>query len=165
VNKPFPGIDVPLLATNPQTGQPTVLMAQTWIEYFQGRTSGNYVQGLIPSGSAVGITSGVAKTITSLTLPSGDWDIDCHLYFVPAATTSMTFIAGSISQVTNTLDLTPGNFGILPMAAVVSGGLVFSVTIPSTKFAGGQTLFLVAQAVFTVSTCSAYGVIQARRQD
>ncbi len=35
MSKPFPPIDTPLLATNPQTGQTTGLMSQIWIEYFQ----------------------------------------------------------------------------------------------------------------------------------
>jgi hypothetical protein len=33
--KPFPGVDVPLIATDPQTGKLTGMMTQTWTEYFQ----------------------------------------------------------------------------------------------------------------------------------
>ena len=35
MSKPFPGVDVPLWATDPQTGKPTGMMSQTWLEYFQ----------------------------------------------------------------------------------------------------------------------------------
>jgi len=164
MSRPFPGIDVPLLAKNPQTGQFTGFMSQTWIDYFQGKTNGAYIQSVLPAGSAVPLVSTVAKTVTSFVLPTGDHDVDCHVYFQPAATTSMTAIVASIS-LTNAIDTAPGAYAILPMAAVVSGGNVFNLSIPSTKFSGGQTIFLVAAAIFTVSTCSVYGIIQARRQD
>jgi hypothetical protein len=32
--RPLPGLDVPVLATNPQTGQLTGFMTQAWYEYF-----------------------------------------------------------------------------------------------------------------------------------
>jgi len=158
MSRPFPGVDVPLVSE-------TRLMTQTWIEYFQGRTSGNYLTSSVLIGSSVALTSGAAKTITSLALPFGDWDIDSHIYINPAATTSITNYQGSISLVTNTMDLTPGNFFSSTINATVSGGAPFSIVIPSTRFIGGVTVFLVAQATFTVSTCSAYGTVQARRQD
>jgi len=34
MSKPFPPVDAPLLATNPQTGQPTGMMSQIWYDYF-----------------------------------------------------------------------------------------------------------------------------------
>lgn len=32
---PFPGLDVPIYATDPNTGKPTPYMHQTWFSYFQ----------------------------------------------------------------------------------------------------------------------------------
>jgi hypothetical protein len=161
VSRPFPGLDVPVSTI--QTG----LMTQTWYEYFQSRTIGQYIEGVVLSGSAVALVSGTAKTINSILLPAGDWDVDALTYFLPAATTSVTRYVASISATTDTFDLTPGRFTDITIPATVSGGNAFTSSIPSYRIRqfSTSTLFLVAQATFTISTMSAYSILRARRLD
>jgi hypothetical protein len=159
VSQPFPGKDVPI------ADQST--MGQTWYDYFQSRTIGQYIEGVVLTGSAVALVTTVAKTINSILLPIGDWDVDALTYFLPAGTTSVTRYAASISATTNTLDLTPGRFTDITIPATVSGGNTFTSSIPSYRIRqfSSSTLFLVAQATFTVSTMSAYSILRARRLD
>lgn len=161
MSKPLPGNDVPLV--EPKTG----MVSQTWYEYFQGRTIGQYIESVVLSGSAVALTTNAAKTIASIQLPIGDWDIDAIAYFAPAGTTSVTRYLASLSAITDTIDSTPGRFTDTNIPATVSGGHAFTSSIPSYRIR--QTvagpLFLVGFATFTISTMTAYGIIRARRLD
>jgi hypothetical protein len=126
---------------------------------------GEYVESVVAAGSAVALVTGTAKTITSIALTAGDWDVSAVGYILPAATTSLTSFSISISGTTNTLDTTTGKFSSSAMNATVSGGVAFSGDIPSYRFSlsGATTVFLVAVAGFTVSTASACGIVRARR--
>lgn len=128
---------------------------------------GEYAESIIPIGSQVALTSTTAKTVTSIALTAGDWDVTGCVFISPAAATSLTQTAGSISTTTNTNDTTAGHFSQKVFAAAIPAGFVitepigpFRVTVAA---AGSATEFLVAQATFTVSTCSAYGILRARR--
>lgn len=126
---------------------------------------GEYISSTVTSGSAVSLTSATAKTITSISLTAGDWDVQAIGYVAPAASTSMTNNAVSISGTTDTLDTTPGKINGLTYAAVVTGGAAQSMVIPSYRLSlsATTTVYLVVQATFTVSTAGGYGVISARR--
>jgi hypothetical protein len=58
---------------------------------------GEYVESVITSGSAVSLVSGAPKTITSITLTAGDWEVDTVAQFFPANTTQFTQLAVSLS--------------------------------------------------------------------
>jgi hypothetical protein len=126
---------------------------------------GEYVESVIASGSAVALTTATPKTVTSITLSAGDWDIDTLAYFANGATTSFTLISGSISGTTNVLDSTAGKINTLVMNPTIFGGVACSVVIAPYRLSlsGSTTVFLVVQASFTVSTASGFGIIRARR--
>jgi len=126
---------------------------------------GEYIESVIASGSAVALVTATAKTVTSISLTAGDWDVDAVVYHLPAATTSYTRYVGSLSTTTNTLDATPGRFADFTQAALVSGGNTYNDVIPPYRFSLSATtsIFLIALGTFTVSTASAYGIIRARR--
>jgi hypothetical protein len=126
---------------------------------------GEYVEAILGSGSATSLTTGTAKTVTSISLGAGDWDVRLVGSFIPAGTTSITQLGAYISLVNNTVDTTAGRFCQTPMAAVVSGGQGFSIGIPPYRFSlsGSTTIYLVVSANFTVSTLTAWGIISARR--
>lgn len=126
---------------------------------------GEYIESVIPNGSAVALTTNVAATVTSISLTAGDWDVTAMGYIAPAATTSMTQTITSISGTTNTLDATPGKVNGYTFAPIVTAGAAASQSIPPYRLslAGTTTVFLVAQATFTISTAGAYGIIRARR--
>src|SRR5437588_39828 len=68
---------------------------------------GDYVESVVPSGSAVPLVTVTPKTVTSIVLPAGDWDVNGLIYYLPAVTTSMTAFLTCASLVTDTLDITP----------------------------------------------------------
>ena len=127
---------------------------------------GEYVESVIASGSATSLTTATAKSVTSISLTAGDWDVAGNISFIAAAGTSFTFIQCSISQTNNTQDATNGRSSMMSMAAVVPGaGTDFALAIQPVRLSlsGTTTVFIVAQAAFTVSTCTAFGMIRARR--
>lgn len=129
-------------------------------------TVGEVISSNIPSASAVAISTGVAKTITSITLTAGDWDVWGMVCDKPAAGTVEQLIQGSISETTNT-DATPPNggaFTVLPFTAIASQATCAPVGMKQVNVSGSQTEFLVITSAFTVSTNAAYGFIGARRR-
>jgi hypothetical protein len=133
-------------------------------------TSGNvgeYIESILTLGSATALTTATAKTVVSISLPAGDWEVDASAYYVPNTTTSITLILASLSLTTNVIDQTPGRFNESQFPAIVPGvtSTAYTYNIPNYRFSfsGTTSVFLVVQASFTVSTLSAYGIIRARR--
>ena len=113
------------------------------------------------------ITTATAKTIASITLTAGDWDVWGNMIFTPAATTSITQYGTSISATTNTFDgSNSGGAGALVVTPAVVPGTQILIQNGGKKrvsIAAGATYYLVALGVFTVSTMTASGYIAARR--
>jgi hypothetical protein len=133
---------------------------------------GEYITSTVASGAAVALATGVAKTVTSISLTAGDWDVRGAVDFTFAATTSYTQIAAGISDANNTLLTQAGtaNVGTDPndvfaTPAQVPTALPYSLTTPTVRvsLAATTTIYLIAQATFTVAALSAYGTISARR--
>lgn len=120
---------------------------------------GEVIESKIASGSAVSLVSLTAKTVTSISLTAGDWDVFGQVAITGAG--AVTFLSGSVSLTTNTAgaeDTTAGIPGI-------SGNSNASLAIPTCRFSlsATTTIYLVVLAQFT-STESAYGRITARRR-
>jgi hypothetical protein len=125
---------------------------------------GELVSSTVVAGSALALTNGAAASLTSISLTAGDWDVSFDDYFIPAATTSVTLVICSISTVTNTADINPGNFQQLAHAAQVPNATFGCKAGPRRmSLASTTTVFAVTQANFTVSTIASYGSIRARR--
>jgi hypothetical protein len=126
---------------------------------------GEYIESVVSSGSPVSLTSATPKTLTSITLPAGDWDVDATVAFIPTATTNITQIVGSISGTTNTLDVAPGKLSALSIPGTVPNLQNVTQNVPPYRLslAVSTTVFLIAQGTFTVSTLTAYGLVRARR--
>lgn len=126
---------------------------------------GEYIEGILTSGSATALTTTVDKTVISISLTAGDWDVDAIANFVPAATTNITQLMGSISLVNNTLDVTAGRVAAFFFPGFVPGGSFQSTPIPNYRLSlnATTTVYLAVRAAFTVSTMTAYGIIRARR--
>lgn len=116
-------------------------------------------------GAKVSLVSGTPKTITSVELSAGDWDLFGVVTFVPAATTSITRLSQSISTTTNT----HGNNKQRKQsktAAVVPGATDTPIADTPTvrvNISTPTTYYLIADATFTVDTLDAYGYLRARR--
>lgn len=128
---------------------------------------GELIVSNVTSGSPVSLVSATPKTITSISLTTGDWDVWATVQFTGGATTTVNAIQSSISQTTNVVDTTNDRF----YETVFSGGTPFNFGTPISapvgpnpiQLSGTTTIYLVAQCYFGVSTCSGYGKIQARR--
>lgn len=130
-----------------------------------GGNVGEYSESIIVVGSAVSLVTATDKTVTSLSLTAGDWDVDCTINFRSAASTSVTVLNASLSLVTNVSDATAGRFTAMRMAAVVPGAADLSLNVAPYRFSlsGTTSIFMVATSVFSVSTETAWGIIRARR--
>jgi hypothetical protein len=139
---------------------------------------GEYIFSTIPSGSAVALTTATPANITSIALTSGDWDIDCQVEFSPGATTSVTQSNASMSLTSATLSTQPGGtVGIATLGPEPILTFNQAASVPAANYAiaptttrvtvaqsnSTATVYLVAQATFTVSTMSAFGTLRARR--
>ncbi len=128
---------------------------------------GELITSIILVGSAVALTTNVAKNVTSISLTAGNWDIWGNIPFTGGATTTTQYIAGGVSVSTGAL---PGDYLNTGIFISTAGTAVFNSLNPSVicvrqrvSIASTTIYYLVAQAGFAVSTCSAFGFIAAER--
>lgn len=124
---------------------------------------GELLTASLPSGTPVALTTNTQATVVSLSLTAGDWEVSGNLSLIFAASTSYTAVASGVSAVTNAL---PAEYVSFSTPAAVPGNAVFYTqrTI-NYRFSLLATtpVYLVAYALFTVSTLGAFGTIRARR--
>lgn len=115
-------------------------------------------------GSPVGTTSGTSVNTTSLSITAGDWDCGGVTGIQPAATTSITYLNGSLSTVSNTSG-TPGyaRFAQAWSAFVPNFNLEFPLPVIRLNVSTTTTLYNVVTANYTVSGLNAIGSIWCRR--
>lgn len=119
------------------------------------------------SASATSLTTATPKTITSVSLTAGDWDVWGVVDYIPAATTTTAYIQQGISQTDNTLG-TQDTFTACSggnLSGTVLGSLIAENT-PHQRIslASTTTVYLIGNASFAISTLTAYGSIFARRR-
>lgn len=127
---------------------------------------GEFISSTIASGSAVSLVTQTAKTITSISLTAGDWDMWCNIIFVPNAATTIAALALGINTVTDTLpDFTTGAESITfwnhPFD--LGGSQAFGTAPIRVSISGATNYYMVGYANFGVNTMAAYGSIYARR--
>ena len=126
---------------------------------------GEYISASVAVGSALPMASDVAKTITSISLTAGDWDMSANVTMNPAGTTIPVYITCSISLTNNTNAAAPNGGGYAQIFTNQAAGApnTLPITTMRLSLAATTTVYLVAQLGFATSTCSAYGFIGARR--
>lgn len=121
----------------------------------------------VTAAAATPLTSLAAKSIATLPLTAGDWSVYGGTFFTPEAATSITFIVSDISLTNNALDTAPttSRNGRSVTATVPPSSLTQSVAtgVRRINVSTSTNVFLVSNAIFTVSGLSAYGRIEARR--
>ena len=149
----------------------------------KGDTSGSakaagYVGEVLAStlgrASALTLSTGVAKTLTSIPVTAGTWLITGGVGIASGATTSLTDFVGAVSKTTNATS--GASFQLAPSAGEVrvefqagtigmASGSDICLTVPSYTYrvTSNTTLYLTVETVFTSSAPSAYGFIQAVR--
>lgn len=114
--------------------------------------------------SRTSLTTGTSKTVTSISIPAGDYDVTVRLHYEPAATTSVTRYISSLSATDNTLDQSSDRALFTNMAANVPTNTVTQLlTSTRLSLASTTTYYAVAQSTFTVSTMQVWGSIEYRR--
>lgn len=124
-----------------------------------------YLESNIPSGSSLALTTGATRSITSILLPPGDWEVDGTVLFTPQSSTSVT---GYYSGVGTTLNTLPSE------EAYMSGGVgytraaiaaTFNLRSPSVRVRslGATVVYLQALAAFSAGTLVASGKLTARK--
>lgn len=128
---------------------------------------GEFVSSSIVSGSAVSLVTATAKTMTSISLTGGDWDIQGVIAFLTAATTTITSAIVGISTVNNgQAGYETGQSAGMAWASFAPGASFFpAIPTPVARLslATTSTIYLVGRANFAVSTLSMYGFLRARR--
>lgn len=128
---------------------------------------GEYVEALVAAGSAVALSTGTPKTVTSISLTAGDWDVTGVISYTGNAATTTRYSISGVSTTNNTLGAN-GTFSTVVYA--LAGSAVFSLIDPGTNvptqrlsLSGTTTVYLIATLDFAVNTAAAYGAIRARR--
>lgn len=127
---------------------------------------GEIIESTVLVGSVVALTTATSANVTSISLTAGDWDVWGNVWFNPAATTSITRMQGAINTTSATLPTAPGagaRFAHSQAALVPNAQIGYPVGQLRISLSGTTTVYLVAEATFTVSTLGAYGYIGARR--
>ncbi len=114
------------------------------------------------TGTNVSISSGVGKTITSISLTAGDWDVSGAISFDPDDTTTVAILSGSVSSTNNTNEVNTSLFFI--QSTFTTGGSQLFSTGPTRKsLSGTTTIYFTTFTSFAVSTMTASATIAARR--
>lgn len=163
------GTGAVVLGTSPTITTPNLVGTNTNNNASAGSV-GEYTSSIVLVGSAVALTTGVAANVTSISLTAGDWDVWGEVWYTSAATTQFALPIIAITTTSATLPTvpadnisyathpTPGN-----MTSAANGSFRLPLSPCRASLSATTTYYLVAQMSFSVSTCSAYGKICARR--
>jgi len=154
--------------TNKTLTTPTIaqgnLIGTTTNDNAAAGSVGEYLSATLASGSATALTTATPKTVISVSLTAGDWDVSGQVRLTTGAATTTTAISCSISQTNNTMssDTDPSFYQV---QASFATNAFNSLPAGATRIslASTTTVYLVVNATFATSTCSAYGTIRARR--
>jgi hypothetical protein len=130
--------------------------------------AGEYTSSTIALGSRVSLTTGTAANVTSLSLSAGDWDVRGIVKFTGGGTTNVVYAQGQSGTTSATVNVDPAlitdwSFGVAGLVAFAANDFGAPIVTQRYSFASTTTVYLIARASFTVSTCQAHGSISARR--
>jgi hypothetical protein len=126
---------------------------------------GEYVTGTLAYGSKTSLVSTTAKTVISISLSAGDWDVRASGFFEAANTTVPNTMQATISLTNNTLNQTEGKWITFTTTAAASGATDYGFAIPPSQLllSSTTTVYLTVYSSFTVAGMTAWGNINARR--
>lgn len=132
---------------------------------------GEVISSVVPSGSAVSLTTATGANVTSVSLTAGDWEVDCICYVQGTGTTSYTILQAGLNTTSATLpaltSTTPIAYvSIAEPATVPAQSAIPQSLSPTTiqiNVSTTTTVYLVTNCTFSASTASAYGWVRARR--
>lgn len=124
---------------------------------------GEYIESVIVSGSSTAMTDNTATNITSISLTAGDWEVYGSVALKLDASTQLIIWDAGINTTSATMPNIEythrANYGnTAPTTDICSVVPTRRISIASTT-----TVYLVSQVDYSISTCSGYGFIAARR--
>ena len=126
---------------------------------------GEYLAASVAQGSPVSISTGTPKTIVTLPLTAGDWDVWGMIGVVPAAGTTVSQIEAGINTTTNTLPAaTDPSFLNSTWTFTTADVQQLPVGATRVPLAAPGNAYLVIDCAFAVSTNAAFGSLVARRR-
>lgn len=123
---------------------------------------GEYISSTVASGAAVALTTATPANVTSISLTAGDWDVSGFCALAAASTTVASIDGAGVNTTSATLPAA-GLYTSLSLTFATSATQTLPLGTTRVSLATTTTVYLVAQATFTTSTLSAYGLLQARR--
>lgn len=116
----------------------------------------------------VSLAAGTAQDLAAASLAAGDWEVSGQILVAAGATTTVTFIGGGLSLVSNTIDRTFGRRLSIELSnnTQVVGNAEFSVfNVGPARFplSATTTIFVHGQCNFGTSTMVASGWLRARK--
>lgn len=132
---------------------------------FQAPSAGYLGEQFRSFAGSISLTSTQAKTVTSINLTAGIWDISGVIFYSSGAGTVSTAQQGSISATNNAIGSTYGDDIVAFVVAAGIANLQTTQVIPALRvtLTAAATYYLVAVGTFTVSTLSCAGRISATR--
>ena len=163
-----PSITTPTITTS-LTFSPTTggIVGTTTNDNTTALNVGEYISSIVLVGSSVSLTDSTAKTITSISLTAGDWDVWAEFWLNPGAGTTTSNTIAAIYTTTDTLPSVPADgtsYSQFTVAVTASNALVVPVSPARISLSGTTTIYLVGRVSFAVNTMGGYGKICARRR-
>lgn len=157
----LPAFTTSSITFNPTTGG---IVGTTTNDNTAAGKVGEYISASVLTASAVSLVSGTPKTITSISLTAGDWDVTGTVVSKPAGTTTTSFFSMGISQTTNAFETLGAENNFMQAVGIGAGAfLAGNNGRMRISLSGTTTVYLVASVGFAISTMAAYGFIGARR--
>lgn len=134
-------------------------------------TVGEYLETTVASGAAVATVTATAKSVCTLALTAGDWEVSGTINRILTGATSTAY-SGAISPTADTIPPQAGGSGVgadsatienAAFGALITGNYTTSIDSIRVKLAATATIHLVVASTFSAGTVAAFGTIRARR--
>lgn len=125
-------------------------------------SAGNIGQIITNSATGVSLVTNVAKTVTSVSLTAGDWDV-WAVFRVDPVTNPTSLIVAEISPTDNSNPTVLGNYWRTDIAIAGGTGLVLTTPVVPVSVASTTSYYATITAVFA-GTCTAGAKMIARRR-
>lgn len=129
-------------------------------------SAGNVGELITNTGSAVSLSNGVAKDVTTVSLTAGDWYCWGNVTFTPAGSTTTSYTAGWISTTANTEPAFPNSGAYAFNRATLAAGLNQALAVGNIRLSlsGTTTVSLGITQAFATSTSTGGGFLGCERR-
>ena len=123
---------------------------------------GELLSAQVLRASAVSCTTLTERTVTTLTLTAGVWDVSGSCAFSLGAGASATYQVCGINTAAS-IDFDKGRFGISAAITATASTSAYAISTQRVLVTSTQVVYLRCDQAFSGGTCTAYGIINAVR--